>query len=293
MVEVEGSGLDISCNMPVWEGMKVYTESEAVKEQRKLIMQMITLNHPVDCGICDKAGECTLQDYHFAYNGERSISHDAKVRSTKFHNLSNRILLDNERCILCLRCTRFTHEVSKSMALGVERRGDHSNIRPAQDQAAERRPVFRQHHRPVPGRRAAVARLPAQGARLVPAGDAVGLSRMRPRLHRSGLAPQAGMATPGTGPAAEHEHRARHAARQPGRQRAVDLQQGPRPGARVRARPRRRADAEGGQVVPGRAGDARRLISAARRPVALVSNWGSNEELAAFSDHLGERSTAA
>ena len=133
LVEVEGRGLDIACNMPVAKGMQVFTNSEEVQAHRKAILQFITLNHPVDCGICDKAGECTLQDYHYEYSGQRSLSHDEKVRSTKFYNLSNRILLDNERCILCLRCTRFTHEVSKSMALGVERRGDVSNIRPVED----------------------------------------------------------------------------------------------------------------------------------------------------------------
>jgi NADH-quinone oxidoreductase subunit G len=133
LVEVEGRGLDIACNMPVSAGMKVFTDSEEVKAHRKAILQFITLNHPVDCGICDKAGECLLQDYHYTYNGEPSLSRDEKVHSTKYYNLSNRILLDNERCILCLRCTRFTHEISKSMALGVERRGDVSNIRPVED----------------------------------------------------------------------------------------------------------------------------------------------------------------
>ena len=78
----------------------------------------MTLNHPVDCGICDKAGECTLQDYHYEHNGAPSISRDAKVHATKFHPLSERIMLDNERCILCSRCVRFTHEISKSNALG-------------------------------------------------------------------------------------------------------------------------------------------------------------------------------
>ena len=134
VVQIEGrSWVEISCNMPVSEGLRVLTDSELVREHRKATMQFLTLNHPVDCGICDKAGECTLQDYHYTYNGDASLSRDQKVRSTKYYNLSNRILLDNERCILCLRCTRFTHEISKSMALGVERRGDVSNIRPVED----------------------------------------------------------------------------------------------------------------------------------------------------------------
>ena len=74
-VQVEGrSWVEISCNMPVSEGLHVLTDSDLVRAHRKATMQFITLNHPVDCGICDKAGECTLQDYHFAYNGAPSIS---------------------------------------------------------------------------------------------------------------------------------------------------------------------------------------------------------------------------
>ncbi len=132
VVQVEGrSWVEISCNMPVSEGLKVLTDSEPVRAHRKATMQFLTLNHPVDCGICDKAGECTLQDYHVAYNGEPSISAEPKVVSSKFFPLSQRITLDNERCILCTRCVRFTHEISRSHALGVQERGDHSVIRPA------------------------------------------------------------------------------------------------------------------------------------------------------------------
>ena len=86
---------ETSCNMPVTEDLKVLTDTELVRAHRKSILQFLTLNHPVDCGICDKAGECTLQDYHYEYSGQRSLSHDEKVRSTKFYNLSNRILLDS------------------------------------------------------------------------------------------------------------------------------------------------------------------------------------------------------
>ena len=109
-----------------------------VRAHRKATLQFITLNHPVDCGICDKAGECTLQDYHFEYNGERSISIDTKVRSTKYVELSERIVLDNERCILCTRCVRFTREISKSNALGVKQRGDESLVRASEDGAFDR-----------------------------------------------------------------------------------------------------------------------------------------------------------
>jgi len=138
VVEVEGEGggdswSDIACNMPISEGMRVLTDSETVREQRKQILQFILLNHPVDCGICDKAGECMLQDHHYAYNGEPSISTVPKVRATKYHSLSDRIVLDNERCIVCSRCVRFTREISKSSGLAIQNRGDHSLVRAAED----------------------------------------------------------------------------------------------------------------------------------------------------------------
>ncbi len=137
-VQVEGrSWVEIACNMPVSEGLRVLTDSELVRENRKATMQFITLNHPVDCGICDKAGECTLQDYHVAFNGTASVSHEPKVPSTKFFPLSERITLDNERCILCSRCVRFTREISKSNALGIQQRGDTSVLRPAAGSASK------------------------------------------------------------------------------------------------------------------------------------------------------------
>jgi NADH-quinone oxidoreductase subunit G len=141
-VQVEGrSWVEIACNMPVSEGLRVLTDSDAVRAYRKSIMQLVTLNHPVDCGICDKAGECTLQDYHYQYNGEPSMSRDPKVRSTKFHPLSERIVLDNERCILCSRCVRFTREVSKSNALGIVQRGDTSLCGRARTAPSTRIPI--------------------------------------------------------------------------------------------------------------------------------------------------------
>ena len=137
MVEVEQENgdpwFDIGCNMPVTAGMRVLLNSEKVKHLRKDTMQFITLNHPVDCGICNKSGECMLQDFHYEHNGEASKSRDPKTHATKFYPLSDRIMLDNERCIMCTLCVRFTHEVSKSHALGAVNRGDHALIRPAED----------------------------------------------------------------------------------------------------------------------------------------------------------------
>ena len=289
LVEVEGRGLDIACNMPVSAGMKVFTDSDDVKAHRKAILQFITLNHPVDCGICDKAGECTLQDYHYAYNGEASLSRDAKVRSTKFYNLSNRILLDNERCILCLRCTRFTHEISKSMALGVERRGDVSNIRPVEDRPLAEDPYSDNIIDLCP----------------------VGALLSRQFLHKSRvwyLKP-----TPSVCPGCERGCTIQVWHRKPEWfVKSLDQRQntsiaritplenpavnGPwicnkgRDLARIFERVRADQPMLKGRPVPAAEAldAARRLIGAARHPVALVSNWGSNEELEAFKRHLGE-----
>jgi NADH-quinone oxidoreductase subunit G len=289
LVEVEGRGLDIACNMPVSAGMKVFTDSDDVKAHRKAILQFITLNHPVDCGICDKAGECTLQDYHYTYNGEASLSLDAKVRSTKYYNLSNRILLDNERCILCLRCTRFTHEVSKSMALGVERRGDVSNIRPVEDRPLAEDPYS------------------DNIVDLCP----VGALQSRQFLYRSRVWYL--QATPSVCPGCERGCTIQVWHRKPEWfVKSLDQRQntsiaritplenpavnGPwicnkgRDLSRIFERTRADQPMIKGRPVPvAEALDAaRRLIGAARHPVALVSNWGSNEELEAFKRYLGE-----
>lgn len=137
LVEQEGRGVGIACNMPVHEGLSIQTDSEPVRVQRKAMLEFILLNHPVDCGICDKAGECTLQDYHYTYHGEPARSHDPKLHSTKFFPLSERIILDNERCILCSRCVRFTREISKSNVLGMEQRGDSMLVRPVEDRTLD------------------------------------------------------------------------------------------------------------------------------------------------------------
>ncbi|MBP6513985.1 MAG: (2Fe-2S)-binding protein [Steroidobacteraceae bacterium] len=290
MVEVEGSGLDISCNMPVWEGMKVYTESEAVKEQRKLIMQMITLNHPVDCGICDKAGECTLQDYHFAYNGEASVSHEPKVRSTKFHDLSSRIVLDNERCIVCSRCVRFTREISKSNSLGIVNRADHSMIRAAEDKPLENDPYSDNivDLCPVGALLSRDFMYKARVWYLKPTpsvcpgcerGCAINIWHRKPEWQLRGLEARKNTCieriTPLENPAVNGPWICN---------KGRDL-------ARTFERPRALEPMQKGKVVTQAEAEkaAAALIKAARRPVALVSSWGSDEELAAFADHLAAR----
>ena len=266
----------------------------AVREHRKAMMQLVTLNHPVDCGICDKAGECTLQDYHYKYNGAPSVSRDAKVRSTKFHPLSERIVLDNERCILCSRCVRFTREISKSNALGIKQRGDDSLVRAAEDRSARRRPVFGQRHRHLPGRRAALARRSCYKARVwylkpTPSvcpgcarGCTVQIWHRKPEWKLNALDPRQNTrierVTPLENPAVNGPWICN---------KGRDL-------AQIFERPRAEQAMQKGEPVELAAAidAARRLIGGAKRPVALVSSWGSNEELAAFKQALGERFAA-
>jgi NADH-quinone oxidoreductase subunit G len=138
LVKVEGAPkLMPACNLSVAPNMKVYTLVPEVERAREQVMQFLMLNHPVDCAICDKAGECRLQDYEFAYGPPRSRSTDAKHHKRKLHDLSPRIQLDNERCILCSRCVRFTREVSKSHMLGIVERGAHAVVERIDPTAAD------------------------------------------------------------------------------------------------------------------------------------------------------------
>ena len=126
-----------ACNMHVAANLKVDTTGPEVARARQMILQFLMLNHPVDCGICDKAGECRLQDYEFEYGVSRSRSLEPKHRKRKLYPLSERIQLDNERCILCSRCVRFTREVSKSNMLGIVERGGHAMVDRATENGVE------------------------------------------------------------------------------------------------------------------------------------------------------------
>ena len=129
LVRVEGvPKLMPACNLRVTAGMKVQTALPEVARARQAVLQFLMLNHPVDCGICDKAGECRLQDYQYRYGLPRSRSTDPKRHKRKLYDLTPRIQLDNERCILCSRCVRFTREVSRSNLLGIVERGGHAFV---------------------------------------------------------------------------------------------------------------------------------------------------------------------
>jgi NADH-quinone oxidoreductase subunit G len=288
-VQVEGrSWVEIACNMPVAEDLKVLTDSDLVRDYRKSMLQLTTLNHPVDCGICDKSGECTLQDYHYEHNGAPSQSRDVKVHATKFHKLSPRITLDNERCILCSRCVRFTHEVSKSKSLGIVNRGDHSLVRGSEDGAFARDaysdnvvdvcPVgallstaFLYKSRvwylkPTPSVCPGCAR-----------GCAVDLWHRKPEWKLHALEARKNVAIERV-TARENPHGPWICNK--GRDLATFLER-----ERAWQPLRRGAPASLEAAIAA----ARELIASARHPVALVSSWGSNEELAAFRAAFGNR----
>ncbi|MEN8182174.1 MAG: molybdopterin-dependent oxidoreductase [Myxococcota bacterium] len=128
-VEVEGvPKLQIACDTRVRDGMVIDTKSERVRRAREGVMELLLVNHPLDCPICDQAGECKLQDYAFAYGVGHSRSREARRPAKKRVELGPTIVFDQERCILCRRCVRFCREVPGSGELGVFARGDDSMI---------------------------------------------------------------------------------------------------------------------------------------------------------------------
>jgi NADH-quinone oxidoreductase subunit G len=123
-----GGKLQPSCQMPVAEGIAVRTDSPRVKDQQRANLEFLLLNHPVDCAICDQAGECKLQDFYMRYDGQPSRLDVPKVEKGKRVPLGPLIVLDQERCILCTRCVRFMREIAKAPQLGVAQRGNQSFI---------------------------------------------------------------------------------------------------------------------------------------------------------------------
>lgn len=127
--EIEGArGPQIACATTVKEGLVVRTDTAAVEKMRKGVQEFLLLNHPIDCPICDQAGECRLQDYYMEYGQYENRSDVPKVQKQKVVDIGPLVMLDQERCILCTRCVRFTTEITKTEELMVEGRGDHSAI---------------------------------------------------------------------------------------------------------------------------------------------------------------------
>jgi NADH-quinone oxidoreductase subunit G len=130
LVEIEKMPkLQIACNTRATEGMVVRTQVERVKHAREAVLEFLLLNHPIDCPICDQAGECKLQDYYMDYDRQPSrMPLEEKVHKGKALDIGRIVMLDQERCILCTRCVRFLDEVTKTSELGVFQRGDHCEI---------------------------------------------------------------------------------------------------------------------------------------------------------------------
>jgi len=294
MVEVEQEKgdpwFDIGCNMPVTAGMRVLTESETVKTLRRDTMQFITLNHPVDCGICSKSGECTLQDYHYEHNGRPSLSTDRKNHATKFYPLSDRIMLDNERCIMCTRCVRFTNEVSQSKALAAVNRGDQALIRPAED-ANFNEDAYSDNVIDICPVGALLSRKDISNARVwyteaTPSvcpgcarGCTIDIWHRKASWKFTALDPHLNTRIERVTPRETPEVNGPWICNK-----ARDL-------AALLERPRASEALVEGRVVPtpDAVTHAASLLAAARHPLVLVSSWASNEELAAFQMAFTER----
>jgi NADH-quinone oxidoreductase subunit G len=129
LVKVEGRPkLEIACNLTATEGMKVSTIAPEVKDAHKWALEFHLINHPLDCPICDQAGECKLQDFYMEVGKYKSQMTRPKVLKPKALDLGDDLVLDTERCILCDRCVRFETEVTKTGALGIFNRGDRAVV---------------------------------------------------------------------------------------------------------------------------------------------------------------------
>jgi NADH-quinone oxidoreductase subunit G len=124
LVDIEGAPkLQIACNTVVTEGMVVRTRGERVEAARAMVLELFLVNHPLDCPICDKGGECDLQDYAMAYARGNSDVADPKLTKPKAVDLGPTIVLDEERCIVCQRCVRFDDIIAGERQLVVKDRG--------------------------------------------------------------------------------------------------------------------------------------------------------------------------
>jgi len=117
-----------ACQTALTEGLAVFTNTPAVEDSQRAVLEFLLLNHPVDCAICDQAGECKLQDYYVKFDHVPSRLDAPKVLKNKRKVLGPLVVLDQERCILCTRCVRFMNEVPKEPQLGVFGRGSHEYI---------------------------------------------------------------------------------------------------------------------------------------------------------------------
>jgi NADH-quinone oxidoreductase subunit G len=129
LVEVEKiAKLQIACNTPVSEGMVVHTKSDKAEEGRRAVLEFLLANHPLDCPVCDQSGECDLQNFYMNFGLYDPRFQEVKVKKKKAVPLGPHVMLDQERCILCSRCVRFTDEITKTGEFGIFNRGDQAEL---------------------------------------------------------------------------------------------------------------------------------------------------------------------
>jgi NADH-quinone oxidoreductase subunit G len=129
LVEIEKMPkLQIACNTKVSEGMQVHTENARVSEARKAVMEFLLINHPLDCPICDQAGECRLQEYYMQFDLLESRFRERKERDRKREVFGPHVVFDGERCIKCTRCVRFCQEITRTEEITIINRGDHETV---------------------------------------------------------------------------------------------------------------------------------------------------------------------
>jgi NADH-quinone oxidoreductase subunit G len=129
LVEIEGiPKLQTGCSTPVKDGMVVHTQTERVHQAQRAVVEFLLINHPLDCPVCDKGGECPLQDITYGWGPGTSRFIEPKRHFRKPLELSPLIAIDRERCILCYRCVRFSQEISEDYQLVLSERGAHSFV---------------------------------------------------------------------------------------------------------------------------------------------------------------------
>jgi NADH-quinone oxidoreductase subunit G len=129
LVEIEGiPKLQTSCSTPVKDGMVVHTQTERVRHAQNAVVEFLLVNHPLDCPVCDKGGECPLQDITFGWGLGRSRFIEPKRHFEKPLALSPLVAIDRERCILCYRCVRFSQEIAEDYQLIFAERGAHTFV---------------------------------------------------------------------------------------------------------------------------------------------------------------------
>jgi NADH-quinone oxidoreductase subunit G len=117
-----------ACKTPAMEGMKVLLDAEHIRKIQHDVMEFELINHPIDCPVCDQAGECKLQDYYMSYDQQPSRMREPQVQKNKKMDFGGGIIHDQERCVVCGRCVRFLRQITKTGELGIINRTDSARV---------------------------------------------------------------------------------------------------------------------------------------------------------------------